>query len=184
MNYRRYFELGVSYQTYVSNMAKEVLSGIETKYSKHFPINMQRTRRIEKTFDFSQSSFKLNVNLKWLVISEHWCGDSAQILPVINKLALASSGKIELRIIYRDENIDFMNAHLTNGALSIPKLIQMNSNFEFMKSWGPRPKAAQELVMKLKSNPETAKTYSEELHKWYAIDKQKAIVDELLMLLE
>jgi hypothetical protein len=39
----------------------------------------------------------------WLVISEGWCGDAAQLLPIINKMAV-ESGKIDLRIVLRDEN--------------------------------------------------------------------------------
>jgi hypothetical protein len=76
-----------------------------------------------------------------------------------------------------------MQAHLTNGGMSVPKLIQLDENSELINDWGPRPKAAQEMVIKLKSDPETAANYIEELHKWYAKDKQQSTVSELMELI-
>src|SRR5215217_2298139 len=58
-----------------------------------------------------------------LVISEGWCGDAAQILPILNKMALASDKKIDLRIVLRDENDELMSQYLTNGGKAIPKVI-------------------------------------------------------------
>ena len=118
------------------------------------------------------------------MIAEHWCGDAAQILPVLNNLAKISADKINFKIIYRDQNLDLIDAFLTNGSRSIPKLIQMTENFEITGIWGPRPNEAQSMVLKLKSDPETAPRYAEELHLWYAKDKQKAIENELNKLLK
>jgi hypothetical protein len=50
----------------------------------------------------------------WIVISEGWCGDAAQLLPVFDKMAEQSEGKIELRIVLRDENEELMSHFLTN----------------------------------------------------------------------
>ena len=61
-----------------------------------------------------------------MVISEGWCGDAAQILPVINKMALVSN-KIEFRIVLRDENPALMDAFLTNGGKAIPKVIMIDN---------------------------------------------------------
>ena len=76
-----------------------------------------------------------------------------------------------------------MYAHLTNSGMAVPKIIQLDENFELINDWGPRPAEAQELLIKLKSNPETANSYIEELQKWYSQDKQKSTVKELLQLL-
>ena len=76
-----------------------------------------------------------------------------------------------------------MDQFLTNGGRSIPKTIQMNEAFEVTKSWGPRPAEAQELVQRVKADPERAHLYSEELHKWYAVNRQQACQVELRALI-
>ena len=49
----------------------------------------------------------------WLVITEAWCGDSAQLLPVLNHLQKAVSN-MDIRVVWRDENIQLMDRFLTN----------------------------------------------------------------------
>jgi Thioredoxin len=183
MNYKDYFEGGVSYEMYLANFEAEINSGIENKNSKYLPMNWQRSNRIYKTLTLDSKFETVNQKLIWLVISEHWCGDASQILPVMHKISLASNGKINLRLIYRDQYPELMEMHLTNGSKSIPKLIQLNEQYKLISDWGPRPKIAQELVTRLKSNPDTSSNYSEELHKWYAQDKQKVIIKELFDLI-
>ncbi len=77
-----------------------------------------------------------------------------------------------------------MNAHLTGTSMSIPKLIQLDTAFNVLDSWGPRPEKAQQMVLRLLANPDTKATYHEELHKWYAADKQIGIEAALLDLLK
>lgn len=184
--YKTYWEKGISYSEYLSRFEKEMKDGTATTMADKLPINWQRNSRINKHFVLDDDSIESLNNLVhkryWLVITEHWCGDSAQIIPVINKIAESSNGKIELRLIYRDSNLTLMNAHLTNGGKSIPKLIQLNSNFEVTVEYGSRPAMAQKLVMDLKINPATATKYSEVLHKWYAKDQQVQIQRELMAL--
>lgn len=183
MNYKDYFEKGISYAEYLMNFEAELNSGIESKYSTYLPMNWQRSNRIEKTLILDSKFESIEQTTNWLVISEHWCGDASQILPVIHKISLASKGKINLKIIYRDQYPELIEMHLTKGSKSIPKLIQLNEQYKLISDWGPRPKIAQELVMRLKSNPDTSSNYSEELHKWYAQDKQKVIIKELFDLI-
>lgn len=182
--YKTYWEKGISYSEYLSRFEKEIKDGTAITNADKLPINWQRTSRINKHFVLDDESITDLNNLVhkryWLVITEHWCGDSAQIIPVMNKIAEASNGKIELRLIYRDANLTLMNAHLINGGKAIPKLIQLNTNFEITGEYGSRPAIAQKLVMDLKSNPATADKYSEELHKWYAKDQQVQIQRELM----
>ena len=58
----------------------------------------------------------------WLIITEGWCGDAAQCIPTIEKIA-AESKNIETHYVLRDENLDLIDEYLTNNARSIPKLI-------------------------------------------------------------
>ena len=177
----------ISYKDYRRNVTAELASGAATKTAAYLPLNDSRMRRIEKTFvpgsDAIEKLASLMEPLQWLVISEHWCGDAAQILPVMNALAEASHGRIRLSIVYRDANLELMDEYLTGTSRAIPKLIQLNAQDEPIASWGPRPTEAQTMGMDLRRDPATAATYSEPLHAWYAKDKQGSTERELIDLL-
>ena len=185
---KKYIEKGISYAQY----RKELESGLESNQNNelqtYIELNQHRMNRLDKKVALSpeiiESIASINEKTYWIVLTEHWCGDAAQILPVLSKIAEKSEGKIELKLIYRDENLELMDEFLTNGGRAIPKLIQLNDQLEIKNHWGPRPQSAQELVIHLKSNPETASTYSEQLHKWYAQDKQLEIQKEVATLLQ
>lgn len=191
-SYESHFLNAVGFEQYLADFRSAIESAPNSKYSnysQYLPLNWQRTTRVYQHYHPSEAilntAASLDQKLYWLLIVEPWCGDVSQSLPVIARVAEASKGRIELRLTYRDENPELMNAHLTNGASrSIPILIQMDSAFEVLGTWGPRPKEAQVLVEKLKSNPATADNYAEVLHRWYARNKQQAIQSELLALLK
>jgi hypothetical protein len=159
----------------------------EDPYAQYLVINQQRVKRLTQRLSLEPETEMAALNAKpgtkWLILNEHWCGDGAQIVPVQAAIALASKGRIEARVLFRDQNLELMDQFLTNGGRSIPKTIQLDSEFRVTTSWGSRPAEAQELVMRVKADPERAHLYSEELHKWYAVDRQQAIQSELRMLL-
>jgi len=182
----------VDYRNHIKDLLKEGKStGKEqsealTHYSE---LNETRMNRLEKTVKISteiiQKLNQLNGEYIWLVISEGWCGDAAQILPVIYKMAELSE-RIDLKIVFRDENEDLMNLFLTNGTKSIPKLIILDKNtLELLGDFGPRPIGAKQLILDYKAKhgivDETAKT---NLQLWYLHDKglstQKEILDLML----
>lgn len=146
-------------------------------------LNIQRMNRLDKTTilnDNWKPFFEnLSSNLKWVVITEGWCGDAAQILPVLNKIAEASNGKIELELLIRDENLELMDQYLTNGGRAIPKLICYNENNKELWNWGPRPKEAQKLINQLKDNKVDLNELKTELHLWYTQNKTFNIQSEI-----
>jgi hypothetical protein len=75
---------------------------------------------------------------KLLVISEDWCGDASNTVPVIAKLADVAPG-VELRVVKRDEHPELMDRHLTAGARSIPLIVVLDRDFRPVGQWGPRP---------------------------------------------
>lgn len=186
-DYQHYFEAGISYEEYIEHFDKELSMPPVDPNGKYLPINRQRIRRIEKTIvllpEVLSAVRELITPIKWLTITEHWCGDAAQSIPVMHRIALASDCKIDLRFVYRDLHPALMSAHLTGTSKSIPILIQLDMDYTLLGTWGPRPAPAQELAMRLRSDPKTLPTYGEELHKWYTLDKQVAIQMELVDLL-
>lgn len=119
----------------------------------------------------------------WLVISEAWCGDAAHALPVLDKLA-KTNPLIELRIVLRDDNEELMDAFLTNGGRSIPKLIALSKDQQkVLFTWGPRPALAQQIVDDAKASAEGINQQSKEaLQMWFNKDKGKAIQKEVVKL--
>ena len=185
VNYSEYLDKAVEYTSYQSLFVEKSENPDSYTYGQYIPMNLQRSSRLDRTFKLTEEQVKIAQNAPqqtWLVISEHWCGDASQTVPVMAKIAEASQGNISLRLVYRDEVPELMQAHLTNGGMAVPKIVQLDAQNQLINDWGPRPIEAQNLVIKLKSNPETAAKYSEELHKWYAKDKQQSTVKELLEL--
>ena len=151
-------------------------------------LNETRMNRLDKTMKITEENSLKLTSLKgeyiWLVISEGWCGDAAQLLPIVNKMAVAS-GKIELRIVLRDDNDDLMNLFLTNNSKSIPIVIVVDKETgELLGHWGPRPKGAIALIQDYKKEfgvvDETAKT---NLQLWYLHDKGLSTQQELINLM-
>lgn len=181
----------VDYRNQIKDLLKEgKSSGNEqsealTHYSE---LNEARMNRLEKTVKISteiiQKLNQLNGDYIWLVISEGWCGDAAQTLPVIYKMAELSE-RIDLKIVFRDENEDLMNLFLSNGTKSIPKLLILDkSTLEVLGDFGPRPMGAKQLILDYKAKhgivDETAKT---NLQLWYLHDKGFSIQKEILDLI-
>lgn len=146
-------------------------------------LNFRRMTRLNKTTAIDNKLISLveahGSRMKWIIITEAWCGDAAQNIPFIAKLAEASSN-VELQLVYRDENLDFMNNYLTNGARSIPKLIaidEASGNELFL--WGPRPAPVQKIVIDYKEQLDHEKLpfdkFAEVIHSWYAKDKNETI---------
>ena len=179
------------YRTTVSNLLQEGKSSgnIQSDDLLHYSLlNETRMNRLEKTIKVSDENLlklkNLNKEYIWLVISEGWCGDAAQLLPIFNKMAVLSDN-IDLKIVFRDENEALMNLFLTNGGKSIPKLIVLDKQtLNVIADWGPRPAGATKLMKDYKEKfgviDETIKT---ELQLWYLHDKGISTQDEILALM-
>lgn len=178
-NYENYRNLVLKY----AEDSKTSGDQSEEKIAATF-INAQRMKRIDKQCVINNNLNRLvsqiNKKQKWIVISETWCGDSAQCLPVIAKIAKLNKN-IKLEIIFRDEHLEVIDAFLTNGTRSIPKLICVDEETESVNYiWGPRPRVIQDKVLELKSkNMEiTHDELVKHIHLWYAQDKTNAIQNE------
>ena len=155
-------------------------------------MNVARMNRLDKTTKLTEQTLanvaKISKPTTWLIITEAWCGDAAQIIPVIQKIA-DHNELINVRLILRDENLEVMDAFLTNGSRSIPIIIAIDSTTnEVLGSWGPRPSEVQAKVMDTKveldslSDKEKRKELYQglllETQRWYNKDKTKKIQSE------
>lgn len=184
-----------TYQEYVDYVQKlydeNKVTGAEQSDAKleATKINLSRMKRIYKTTNIDEKIINCinskNVAQNWVLIVEGWCGDSAQVTPIIAKLADAFKDKINLRLILRDENEEIMNHFLTNGTRAIPKLIVFDKDFKnVLATWGARPEKIQKMVVDYKNSKETfdKDEFNRALHTWYAKDKGQAMFDDLLNL--
>ena len=123
--------------------------------------------------------------MQWIVIAEPWCGDGAQNIPVLAKIA-STSDKIDLKIILRDENPEIMEAFLTDGKRAIPKLICIDPHHnKLVGTWGARPYNMQQLFANCKERSGRSKEDClKELHSFYAKDHGESLQQELIQLLE
>ncbi|MGY8909788.1 MAG: thioredoxin family protein [Flavobacteriales bacterium] len=154
-------------------------------YSK---LNNTRMKRLDKTTKISdetaQEIQKLATPQTWLVLTEGWCGDAAQNLPVIHKMAELNKN-INLKLVLRDENLALMDLFLTNGGRSIPKLIALDTDNNVIDTWGPRPKVATKMVADYKEkNGSLDPQFKEYLQVWYNKDKGLSTQEDFVSLIK
>jgi len=154
-------------------------------YSK---LNNSRMKRLDKTTKISdetaQEIQKLATPQTWLVLTEGWCGDAAQNLPVIHKMAELNKN-INLKLVLRDENLALMDLFLTNGGRSIPKLIALDTDNNVIDTWGPRPQVATKMVEDYKEKHGSLDPqFKEYLQVWYNKDKGLSTQEDFVSLIK
>lgn len=187
-------ETAISYKQYraeLDALVDAVKSGNlkqTDEYLEYRLLNQQRMKRLDKSFklsEFVRDGLKeVERPVIWVVLIESWCGDGAQSLPVLNKMAEASPN-ISLKIVLRDQNLPLMDQFLTDGGRSIPKLIMLDeATREIQDTWGPRPSIATAMVKEQKEKfGEITVEFRTELQKWYTKDKGLNIVSDILKML-
>ena len=185
-----YLEKAITYPAYIMLVGELLTQGRTTGPDQSAPmihytqLNQQRMHRLDKSIVVLPSAEALirSITLPqtWLVLTEAWCGDAAQSVPVMHALALLNP-LIELRMLMRDENPELMDRYLTNGvSRSIPKLIGVDTTtLEELFTWGPRPAPLQEFFMRMKAEGMDYHVIKEELQRWYNKDKTATIQQEL-----
>lgn len=150
-------------------------------------LNEKRMKRLDKTIKLLPETITklstIDTPQIWLVLTEGWCGDAAQALPIMVKMA-AESSNVDLRFLLRDEYLEVMDEFLTNGGRSIPKLILLDkATLEVLASWGPRPVEVQNLFTEAKKSPEfNYPEMQKVVQLWYAKDKGVSIQKEIIEL--
>ncbi|MEO6902428.1 MAG: thioredoxin family protein [Bacteroidia bacterium] len=183
-----------NFNEYLTFLTKQVVNGINTttlseEQKKAIPLNLVRMKRISDRVTIIPELKNIVSSIKehwqWIILTESWCGDGAQNIPIIAKIVQLSD-KITLKIILRDENLDLMDGHLTEATRSIPKLICINTKTnEETGSWGPRPRLIQEQIdeMKKKNLSITHDDLVYYIHLCYAKDRNNTLQSEFVDLI-
>lgn len=151
-------------------------------------LNRARMKRLDKTQrilpELENLTKQISKKQVWIVLTESWCGDAAQNVPVLQKLAEINP-LIDLRLVLRDDNDELMQQYLTNGGKSIPKLIAVSEDLtKELFTWGPRPATAQiEVKRLLDENGGFNDNVKEGIQIWYNNDKGISMQKELIEIL-
>jgi len=182
--YKQY--LGYS-ETKINNLNKNILDKNGKMLFDYSKLNLVRSLRIQKSYKLKPEIVdlfnKIDEKQIWLVITEDWCGDSAQNLPYIFKY-IENLQNIDFRIILRDENLEFVDNYFNHtGARSIPRILGFDKVGNELFRWGPRPEVANNLVKRLKSEGKEKTFINEKLHLWYGRNRGRELEKELISIL-
>jgi len=191
---KNYIEKSMTYAEYLKliddllaqgKTTGEIQSEAMFNYGK---LNRQRMKRLEKTVRLNdtlkEKAQKPGRRMLWVIITEGWCGDAAQNIPTIEKIA-ALSPNIETRYVLRDGNLALMDKYLTYNARSIPKLIVFDAEtLQEIGTWGPRPQAAMDYFFEMKHQGFEKPQMMENMQRWYNRDKEQSLQAEFETLLE
>ena len=133
---RAQFDAGMTYAAYKAQM---------TRNREQFE---QNEKDLHLSSEDTQALTGLPKQLNVLALAEDWCGDVIANLPIVGRLADASGGKLNLRILLRDQQPGetVMNEHLNKGQYkSIPTVIFMDSNLNEIGVWVERPESVTRL---------------------------------------
>lgn len=121
---------------------------------------LEASERVLAAESLDLSAFtNLSTPIKVLVLSEDWCGDCTDNLPILDRIA-ADTGKLNVRIISRDENLDLADSHLKYGQFrAIPLMLFYDQDFNEVGHFIERPESVTELRKQKRleifaSNPE------------------------------
>ena len=196
MQLQAYWNKAVSLEEYIEEHKQQVAanraSGLNQSddYIRYTKLNYARLKRslksVELTVALKEALKKVTEPINLLVITETWCGDSAQNLAPLARIEEASEN-ISVKVVERDKNLELIDSYLTNGGRAIPKVVAFNKAGDELFTWGPRPAKAQEMVLAWKNTPEPKDTYDEfsiKLQNWYNKNKGVETLNEVAKLLE
>lgn len=156
------------------------------EYMNYVKMNQSRSNRWMKGDVLNEALVEkiklIDTPQQWIVITEPWCGDAAHSVPVLARLS-EENPLIDFKIELRDNGKNMIDNYLTNGGKSIPKLVVRNSKGEDLFTWGPRPKAAQQIMLDFQKTNLPIIEKHKRIQKWYAKDKAVSLQEELMELL-
>jgi hypothetical protein len=171
VNYIHEFESGLHFDEYIATAQKnaDLWRGIYARAQ----VSTDAIEAIEAT------------ERQWhlLVISEDWCGDAVNTVPVVARIA-EQARNVDMRVIKRDDHLDVMDRHLSpTGGRAIPVVIVLDDAFNEVGWWGSRPSDLQAWYMSDGRAMEKDARYKH-IRTWYARDKGVATVAAISAIIE
>lgn len=151
MGLNQWFEKGITPEAYIESLEKheEAFSHIYQQFS------------VPTTDDGFLRAIQ-NKNLRVVVLAEPWCGHCMLNIPVL--LRLTEKVNMPVRILPRDENLELMDQHLTNGkSRTIPIFIFIDEAGNEVVKWGPISEYTKQFIDQFKKElpPKDAEDFKE-----------------------
>jgi hypothetical protein len=73
-----------------------------------------------------------------LVVSGIWCGDCVEQCPLMQRIAEANAGKIDLRFVERDQHPELRDKVAMNGGHRVPVVLFLSEDFYWCATAGDR----------------------------------------------
>ena len=86
-----------------------------------------------------------------LMLAENWCGDVHRNSPILARICEAMPS-CELRVFFRDQDLDLTDCFLNNGYRSIPILAFLDQDWNEIGRWIERPHAATQRMFGIRAN--------------------------------
>ena len=123
------FEQGLTYEQYKDQMTR----------------NRERLEANERDLKLSPDELspfqRLARPVRVLALAEDWCGDVIANLPILGRL-VSETGKLDLRVFLRDQNLDIMDEYLNGGQYrSIPVFVFFDERLQELGRFVERPKS-------------------------------------------
>ena len=151
------FATGLAFQDFVASAQK---------YQELWTIGAHRAAVPPDVLDRFST---ISTPLRFVALHADWCLDAIGVVPYLAKLT-ESNPLIELRNFVRDDNLDLMNSHLTNGTQSIPVIIAYNPDWTERGWWGPLPRELWDWYMETGRNIPKPEKYHYK-RQWFARDR-------------
>ncbi len=138
---REYFSKGLTFNEFLATIKSN-----KDRFLSNYK-EMQLTPDDETAF--SGLPKRKNTIIRVLAIVEDWCPDVFRHLPILAKI-VDTSNDIELRILFRDQNLDLMEQYLTNSCMSIPTIVFFDDDYNELGRWVERPKEATKFMLEVR----------------------------------
>jgi len=187
------FATGLTYPAYRQHIA-EVLAtpapdAALAKMLPHYQENVDRIDRVAPTVavlpELQATLNQVTDKYIWAIITEGWCGDASQTVPIFEAVAQASGGHLETRYFLRDSHPELIDKYLTNGGRAIPITVLLRADaLTEAGVWGPRPAPLQAIMQELKARETPFKEITTQVQAWYDHDATRTTQHELLALVQ
>jgi hypothetical protein len=134
------FAKGLSWKDYMAQMG-DTQARTEDNYGK--------TKLTDEERKFFSGSALGKVKYA-VMLAENWCGDVHRNSPLLAHICEALPN-CELRVFFRDQNLDITDLYLNNGYRSIPVIVFFDANWNEIGHWIERSGAATQKMIGLRA---------------------------------
>ncbi len=117
-----------------------------------------------------------------LIVAESWCPDAVNSVPYIARLGGVNPA-IEVRLLRKSQAPELLALHQLDGRSATPLVILLDGALQERGAWIERPAGLRALVQS-KEGRVCEDTLKEAVRDWRRADQGRAVLDEVLALIE